>query len=249
MVYCVPSVIYLYDGGKTANLKIEEIAGYLSGIFHGIKVVVRPSFVEHILSIAENKENLLKELAEVFAYSKILKPNLRELRQNPLPGEINYEKNRLSDSSSKTFGILYDGFKIAQAFSKRINESEATLKNYHIIFTHQLFGSWDKNDRRWHARVSIYGFPSIISTTGIVVAPAKPKEYYFKKQIGVGDSELRKEFSEKYIEFDDERITEVLKGYALQALFYHITGDPFCDDINCRLYNAHWHSMRFFMLN
>ncbi len=35
-------------------------------------------------------------------------------------------------------------------------------------------------------------------------------------------------------------MTEVIKGYLLQALFYHAAGDPFCPDENCRLFNAHW---------
>ncbi len=26
----------------------------------------------------------------------------------------------------------------------------------------------------------------------------------------------------------------------MQAVFYALTGDPFCEDKVCRLYNAHW---------
>jgi hypothetical protein len=32
----------------------------------------------------------------------------------------------------------------------------------------------------------------------------------------------------------------VLKGYVLQAVFYQATGEAFCDDPDCRLFNAHW---------
>lgn len=38
----------------------------------------------------------------------------------------------------------------------------------------------------------------------------------------------------------DPRLPEAIKGYLLQALFYHVTGDPFCDSKECRLFNAHW---------
>jgi hypothetical protein len=31
-----------------------------------------------------------------------------------------------------------------------------------------------------------------------------------------------------------------MKGYVMQALLFHLTEDPFCEDRNCRLYNAHW---------
>ena len=29
------------------------------------------------------------------------------------------------------------------------------------------------------------------------------------------------------------------KGYLAQALFFYATGEPFCDNRNCRLFNAH----------
>jgi hypothetical protein len=45
---------------------------------------------------------------------------------------------------------------------------------------------------------------------------------------------------EDHLESDDPRTATVLEGYAIQAIFYALTGDPFCDDPDCRLYNAHW---------
>ncbi|MFN3550645.1 MAG: DUF6775 family putative metallopeptidase, partial [Endomicrobiia bacterium] len=86
----------------------------------------------------------------------------------------------------------------------------------------------------------IYSFPSIISTTGIVEAPAKPKEFYLKKRLGFDIYTLKEEFKNRFIDYNDPRMTEVMKGYVLQAIFFHMTGNPFCEDKNCRLYNAHW---------
>jgi hypothetical protein len=46
---------------------------------------------------------------------------------------------------------------------------------------------------------------------------------------------------ENYLDYGDYRINFAAVGYALQALFFFITeGNPFCDNINCRLYNADW---------
>jgi hypothetical protein len=46
---------------------------------------------------------------------------------------------------------------------------------------------------------------------------------------------------EKYLDYGDYKINFAAVGYALQALFFFITeGNPFCNNINCRLYNAHW---------
>ena len=38
----------------------------------------------------------------------------------------------------------------------------------------------------------------------------------------------------------DPRLTELLKGYTMQAVFYHLFAEPFCDNPDCRLFNAHW---------
>jgi hypothetical protein len=51
---------------------------------------------------------------------------------------------------------------------------------------------------------------------------------------------LDQEFRGRYIDYQDPRLTEVMKGYVMQVLFYHLTGDPFCEEPDCRLFNAHW---------
>ena len=53
-------------------------------------------------------------------------------------------------------------------------------------------------------------------------------------------TKLKKRFKDKFIDYDDTRLTEVMKGYCIQALFFYISGEPFCEDNKCRLYNAHW---------
>jgi hypothetical protein len=108
-----------------------------------------------------------------------------------------------------------------------------------------LFGTFDKDDLRYHARVIICGYPSIISTTGVVEAPAKPREFYIEKQlIGIGDDlaieRLKQRFKGRFIDYNDKRLSEVMKGYVMQAVFYHVFHEAFCKDKRCRLYNAHW---------
>jgi len=43
-----------------------------------------------------------------------------------------------------------------------------------------------------------------------------------------------------YLEYHDVKLSQVVEGYLLQAIFYYLTGDPFCDKRECRLFNAHW---------
>ena len=71
-------------------------------------------------------------------------------------------------------------------------------------------------------------------------APAKPREFYLKKNLGIDLITLKKEFAGRFIDYNDPRTTEIIKGYVMQALFYQLAGNPFCEDSNCRLYNGHW---------
>ncbi|MFB0527148.1 MAG: DUF6775 family putative metallopeptidase [bacterium] len=230
--------IFLYNGGKTQALDIREIAQYLKENSGGAKVEVKGNFIAEVTKGMDDSS--LSELAKEIAGCKIQDLHSPHSTFDPLPAEIEYEKRRLQNSENRSFGILYDGFKLQALYQELIREEERSWHCLAIIFTNQLFGTWDENDRRYHARVSVYGFPSIISTTGIVEAPAKPREFYLQKQWGIDIATLKKKFREKFIDYDDTRLTEVMKGYCMQALFFNVLGEPFCEDNKCRLYNAHW---------
>jgi len=230
--------IFLYDGGKTEALDIGEIARYLEENSGGARVEVRDSFIAEVTKGMDDSS--LRKLAEEIARCKIRDLHSHHSTFDPLAAEVEYEKRRLQNSENRSFGILYDGFKLQALYQDLIREEERNWYCLMIIFTDQLFGTWDENDRRYHARVSVYGFPTIISTTGIVEAPAKPREFYLQKQWGVDTTTLKKKFKDKFIDYDDARLTEVMKGYCMQALFFLISGEPFCEDNKCRLYNAHW---------
>ena len=104
--------------------------------------------------------------------------------------------------------------------------------------------TYDQNDFRYHGRALIGSNPSIISTTGIIEAPAKPREYYFdlisKFAEGLNINSVKRKYQGTYLEIHDERLSTITEGYLLQALFYYITGEPFCESRDCRLFNAHW---------
>src|SRR5690348_2255192 len=93
-----------------------------------------------------------------------------------------------------------------------------------------------------HDALPIY--PSIISTTGIIEAPAKPRAYYLIMQHSISQGlnldTLKDKFRGKFLEYHDKNLAQVVRGYAFQAIFYHITSEPFCDSKECILYNAHW---------
>lgn len=243
--------IYLYDLPAVPIFRLKDIASYLAALLPQMALVLpgRTEFLTHHLEPMgpAEREEALAWLARAWAEAKVRNPMSYESNIQPLYGEIEYEKRRLATAGRSIKGILYDGFQVSQTLAKLIEKNERNLSNIHIIFTDQLLGTWEDSDRRYHARVSVYSTPSLISTTGLVEAPAKPRAFYLLKHqytaLGMDDAAevgLKQEFAGQFIDYNDPRTTEVLKGYALQAIFWHLTGDPYCPDIHCRLFNAHW---------
>lgn len=159
-------------------------------------------------------------------------------------GRIKVRLIKLKKKVVRASGLLLDLIKTQKEFLKLSHSKDKDA--CHIILTEKLFATLD-TDNRPHIRAGIYGYPSIISASGIVEGPAKPKEYYRYKQrftgLGVWDLEepkLKMRFKGAFIDYRDSRMNEVLKGYLAQALFFYITGEPFCEKRACRLFNAHW---------
>lgn len=159
-------------------------------------------------------------------------------------GKIPVHIVRLRHKAVEAHGLMLNLAGTERAFTKL--EFARKKESCHIIFTSKLFATPDEFGRP-HIRASIYGSPSIISASGIVEGPAKPKEYYQYKQkytrLGIWqieEPEIRKKFKGEFIDYNDKQLSGVLNGYIAQALFYFITGDPFCTKKACRLYNSHW---------
>ncbi len=231
--------VVLYNEGIAEELSIEEIAKYLAQKVGEAKIEARGNPFPTNLS-----QDKISDYARKIARTKIQEVGKKTLsEQEPLYGEIEYERRRIL-GKTRAFGVLYDGFQLHRLFLEFIPRNELSLEFAHIFFTNRLFATWEESNKRYHLRTSVYGIPSIISITGIIEAPAKPREYYLLKQqyegLGKDLTELKDRFKKSFIDYGDKRLTEVAKGYAMQAVFYSLTGDPFCEDRGCRLYNAHW---------
>ncbi|ATZ60618.2 MAG: hypothetical protein BME93_00180 [Methanosarcinales archaeon Met12] len=230
--------VHLYDDPSAKTLHIDEIAKYLRKKLPGLKIDKRGKFITHHL------KNDVNGLAMELARARVRELDSPDTSFEPLYGEVEYERRALKDPYCESGSVLYDGFKLHLLIQKLVPKRE--FGHFHILFTNRLFGTWDESDHRYHARVIICGHPSIISTTGIVEAPAKPKEfYYLKRQYAMLGMQiplevLKEKVKGRFIDYDDERLTEVMKGYAMQAISYHLTHEPFCEKKYCRLYNAHW---------
>lgn len=250
--------IHIYCN-QANTLNFNVIVPGLQKYFTNIPIDVRHPFLNNI-------DNVLAESLVSIRISDIKKPFNEQPKikiQRKSDQDVAYEKNFLrhlprkgiSNSNSSTKAqykelILYDGFMMQRLFETMINDSESNTDHVHIVFEDRLICTFSEEDWRYHARTIVGGSPSIISTTGIVEAPAKPKEWYIKQmQLATYDicsdghenDVISSDGKEKYLDYGDYRINFAAVGYALQALFFFITeGNPFCDNINCRLYNAHW---------
>lgn len=240
--------IYLYQPVAEPRLDIAEIASYLERRLPTAKVEVRLPFVRFFLDDwpASERTAKLTELARGRAAVRVSRIDVPWQPKEPLTAEVDYELRSLEKGQrTPSAGLLYEGFEMLGVLRNIIPLAEAGRPNIHVIFSDLLPVTWDDASGRYHARVAIYGNPTLISMAGLVEAPAKPRDFYLDRQVAsvIGSSitrELKEKYKDRALDFEDERTTEVLKGYVMQSVFYQMTGDPFCTDPECRLYNAHW---------
>ncbi len=229
--------IFIYSDYPSRALLLRGIIDYLEK--YGLSAQDRGNVFEFLAPAKEEALDLSRKIAGTRVID--ISTPLDEIRE-PIYGEIDVELRSIGGNGS-SLGALYDGLWLQRIFYKTMAEKvEFTSGFIHIIFTSRLFGTFEA--KRYHARVILTGLPSLISTSGIVEAPAKPKDYYWLKagfiQGGKDTRELDLIYKGRFIEYDDSRMTEALRPYALQSIFYEITGNPFCDNPTCCLYNSHW---------
>lgn len=229
----LPISFRIYEEGENPGLNLNELGAYLREKTT-ILVFLEGKIYQQLSS--EQIDLIARKVARL----RIKYPHKGSLSKIILEGEVNYEKERLKDPNWKPFGILYEGVLYQQLLREYVLEGLSREQDCVIILTNQLIGTWDPENRRYHIRTSVYGFPNLISIPGLVMAPAKPKEFYLKRQMGVPLEILKQEYQGRFLDHGDARTIEILKGYLMQAFFYQLIGHPFCEDRNCRLFNSHW---------
>ncbi|HWP90629.1 MAG TPA: DUF6775 family putative metallopeptidase, partial [Thermodesulfobacteriota bacterium] len=191
--------IFIYSDCPSNSLSVPEVIDYLRET--GFSAEYRGNFFEFLDLAKEEAQELTRKIAGTRVLD--ISTPLDEVRE-PIYGEIGVELRRLKGEAS-TLGVLYDGLWLQRIFYKIIYEKikgELGSGFIHIIFTGRLFGTFETGDSlktlppfdpaqdkldsyprspRYHARVILTGLPSLISTSGIVEAPARPKDYYWLK--------------------------------------------------------------------
>ena len=228
------SKIILYNEPTVPEIQIEEIKQFIIDTFQ-IKVEIKDNFFE----------NLDDKAFESIASTRIFDLKKQFRKYIPTQEEIQIEKEN-QDTSEQDIMTLYDGFELQNIIAGNITIPDNTL---HIIFTNKLTATFDNDDFRYHARALISSNPTIISTTGIIEAPAKPKQYYLDLMTNFSKEkieEIKEKYKGEFLEYHDSRLSGIAEGYVLQAIMYYTTGEAFCENKECRLFNAHWQKDLFY---
>ena len=239
------SKIFLYDEPAVKEIQISNLKNFLLETFP-VEVEVK----ECIFHNLDEKDIEKISCCRVFDTTSPFK------KHTPNKQEIDFEKNvckdtklmentiKVEDAERIEDVVMYDGFQIQNAISTIISQDCLIQNNLHIVFTNKLTCTYDNLDHRYHGRTVICSNPAIISTTGMIEAPAKSREYYLEamkcKVQGLDIKSVKKNHSGEFLDYHDQRLSKIAEGCLLQAIFYYITGDAFCDSLDCRLNNAHW---------
>ncbi|NQT89378.1 hypothetical protein HQ560_21595 [bacterium] len=218
--------VCVHDGVAHPWCSGERVAEYLARWFPNAEV----SLLGDALAHAAGAEGLAERLCAL----RVSDPTRLGVSRRPLKPELDYERRVLAGATRAATGVVYDGWEL-QRLAIELLPPARRLDTIHIWLTERLIATWDEGDRRYHARASAYGIPSILSTAGLVHAPARERAVYLARRLGVPHTD-----EEDRIRPEDARTATVVEGYAMQAVFYALAGDPFCDDADCRLFNAHW---------
>ncbi|TAK17911.1 MAG: hypothetical protein EPO37_06050 [Nitrosarchaeum sp.] len=223
----------MYDEPAVSQIHLGRLADFLKETFP-VQVETR----ENILKFAK------KDTAAKIASCRIFNPRKPYEKHKPSTDEILFEEANFEDTAKTENIIMYDGFELQKVLTELIPNEETSSDLFHIFFTNKLTCTYDCNDYRYHGRAVIGANPSIISTTGIIEAPAKPREYYLdlisNYTQGINVESIKQKYKGTYLEYNDTRLSKIIEGYLLQAIFYFETGEAFCDKTECRLFNAHW---------
>jgi len=225
------SKIIIYKEPSVPKINLDKIKEFIFKEFR-IKIEIRDNIF--------NKLN--KNTCEKIASTRIINLKKSFEKHNPTVNEILIELEN-KDMSNKEEMVLYDGIELNEIIKELIPKEENNQNTLHIIFTNKLTCTFDQNDFKYHARTWIGSNPAIISTTGIIEAPAKPKQYYIDIITNISKEsieEIKKKYKGKFLEYNDPRLTDIVEGILLQIIFYYETGDAFYDNNQCRLFNAHW---------
>ena len=247
-----PMRVIIYSEATCEALNLAQAAAELHALT-GLQAELRGEFVAHWLATDAERgavgtrlvEGYPDTVAAALVRARVADPMARfQPEREPLYAELSAERRALGKAGRTSRGILYGGAQVQWVLAELMGEEEAEA--LHVVVTGRLVGTWMPADGRWHAHTGVYGLPTLLSTTGLVQAPARPREYYQGQTMAAArvaprefvEAALQQQLADRMLLLGDPRITPCVAGLLLQAIHFHLTGRAFCEEPACRLFNA-----------
>ena len=192
------SKIILYDEPTIPEIQLDRLENFLTDTFP-IKIETRKSIFDDFDDKTYEKIASIK----IFDIKKPLQ------KYNSSIKEILNERENTGMAQEKM--ALYDGIEFQKIISEIIPHNENRIDILNVVFTDKLTCTFDENDFRYHGRSLIASNPTIISTTGMIEAPAKPKQYYLELMTSFSKEkadEIKKKYEGQFLEYHDLRLSE-----------------------------------------
>lgn len=228
--------IYIYNEIPTSDLKFNILIEKLNLKCPFGEFISCGNFVEYYYS-----DKLIEDLANT--WNDDLSDKLYK-EMNPQE-RVKFESDGYKRPEIFSRDLIYNGWKFYEVLYNQLPPGEKISRILHVALTPRLLVTKGGGDTRFHARTIFAGQLSVISSLGLIEAPARPTGYYMLeaayRQMGIEapQTEIRRRFEGQFLTEHDKRLTDVIFGYVLQAIAYNFWGEGFCDDPDCRLFNAH----------
>jgi hypothetical protein len=235
--------IILYDEPSVSEIHVPNLVKFLKETLP-VEVIVKDNFFKGFSNkqIKKVSESRIFEINKPFQRHSSSKTDL-EIEEEFCKNSKSMEGTKKPEDATNIHEVvMYDGFEMQKIIRENLLDFED--QTLYVILTNRFTCTYDESDARYHGRAVICANPAIISTTGIVEAPAKSREFYIEAMAnmaqGLDIKSVKEKHSGEFLEYHDERLSKVIEGYLLQVIFYVLIGESFCDYMDCRLNNAHW---------
>lgn len=231
--------IFIYDAPDAIGLDIRAIGYHLADMFPRVEVETRTDFFTWHLGQFD--------LDQVEALTAEVAARLEEREVHNLVAPDRRDDFEPETPEERELGTVYLAEPLQDVMRAVIPAEERGAQALHLAFITQCIGCFVPGESHFRLQMVQHGEPTIISTTGIIEAPALPREYAFRRAqllmfgLDAAAEELDGLFAEEALAHGDTRLNRVATGIALQAVFRHAFGEVGCAEPTCPLHVATTH--------
>ena len=171
--------IVIYDEPAVSEINIPNLVNFLKQTIP-VEVIVKDNFFKEFSTeqIQKMSESRIFEIQNTFRRHNPSQTDLELEEQFCKNSKIMEETKKPEEADSISEVIMYDGFEIQKIIRDNLQDFEN--QTLHVILTNRFTCTYDESDGRYHGRAVICSNPAIISTTGMIEAPAKSSEFYIE---------------------------------------------------------------------